>query len=165
MSWNDPESAICPTCGRLPLCEVVSWNHNDFPDANPETLSTSVWGSELKSQSVLLRSHAVHGLPLCEVVSWNNYIFWFCECRLGLPLCEVVSWNILYLSVIDLLNKSTSVWGSELKYAADGFTNLLDSSTSVWGSELKYQIQRKRLYHRLSTSVWGSELKCLYRSG
>ena len=80
-------------------------------------MSTSVWGSELKSRlrwslcqcsfclplcevvswniPISLSKSSSHRLPLCEVVSWNYYrsdkpIKMFCR----LPLCEVVSWNI-----------------------------------------------------------------------
>ena len=76
-------------------------------------------------------------LPLREVVSWNSH---FCQVPHSwqcLPLCEVVSWNLTFFREDTTSLRSTSAWGSELKYQMLPWHYRQDQSTSAWGSELK----------------------------
>ena len=95
-----------------------------------------MWGSELK-YTRMNNQNKIIGLPLCEVVSWNSYWTALSVFRYGLPLCEVVSWNLDFQWIHHRQPSSTSVWGSELKYACFPFSPPWILSTSVWGSELK----------------------------
>ena len=107
---------------------------------------------ELISQSKL-------SLPLCEVVSWNNPILNPPIVAPSLPLCEVVSWNVTVKVWYPMKEKSTSVWGSELKYPY--FRQLGESGTSLPQCEVvswNYTLSRCSFSVKWSTSVWGSEL-------
>ena len=98
--------------------------------------STSAWGSELKWNKCY-KKNKTFGLPLREVVSWNSH---FCQVPHSwqcLPLCEVVSWNLTFFREDTTSLRSTSAWGSELKYQMLPWHYRQDQSTSAWGSELK----------------------------
>ena len=97
--------------------------------------STSVWGSELKS-FISIYHPSCYSLPLCEVVSWNVIYLFINFPWSRLPLCEVVSWNKEILLWKSAFTRSTSVWGSELKFLCCQDCSCFVLSTSVWGSEL-----------------------------
>ena len=115
VSWNfSPGYTYIQCICRLPLREVVSWNHGR------SGVGTLQWS-----------------LPLREVVSWNSH---FCQVPHSwqcLPLCEVVSWNLTFFREDTTSLRSTSAWGSELKYQMLPWHYRQDQSTSAWGSELK----------------------------
>ena len=158
MSWNDHCKHCWDHHTGLPLCEVVSWNIRLHGIKSVKYLSTSVWGSELKS-FISIYHPSCYSLPLCEVVSWNK---------------EILLWKSAF-------TRSTSVWGSELKFLCCQDCSCFVLSTSVWGSELKYWRKRWNMKQekslpqcevvswnytlsrcsfsvKWSTSVWGSEL-------
>ena len=120
--------------------------------------STSVWGSELK-YNTRHGSACNYSLPLCEVVSWNDLKGMLSERSTRLPLCEVVSWNKEILLWKSAFTRSTSVWGSELKYWRKRWNmkqekSLPQCEVVSWN----YTLSRCSFSVKWSTSVWGSEL-------
>ena len=73
-SWIEmvviPDSITLGT-GR-PLCEVVNWNFFVLYVNAYTTMSTSMWGRELKL-SICRKRRTHFRRPLCEVVNWNSY--------------------------------------------------------------------------------------------
>ena len=63
-------------CGRMPQrcqppCEAVSWNVLYHSVISQSRLSASLWGCELKSQTLELSTVRSGCQPPCEAVSWN----------------------------------------------------------------------------------------------
>ena len=109
-----PVWQAAPTC--QPPCEAVSWNTLHAFVKNWRQQSASLWGCELKSQTLELSTVRSGCQPPCEAVSWNRY-----ETRV-----EWVAW------------KSASLWGCELKYIEALTRKSKAGSASLWGCELKW---------------------------
>ena len=139
VSWNFDTLDSDEQKLSLPLREVVSWNVNKVYKKDLEKLSTSAWGSELKSVWCFRNQNVQVRLPLREVVSWNKRATLQPAGRKSLPLREVVSWNCNGVGETDDPYLSTSAWGSELKCPYCNWILCSPQSTSAWGSELKYK--------------------------
>ena len=100
--------------------------------------------------------------PPCEAVSWNtsqatHYTLVSCQ-----PPCEAVSWNAWHGTENQLVKKSASLWGCELKYGGQVYQKhrtYVSLLVRLW-----VEIPTPRTYHvtcSSSASLWGCELKCL----
>ena len=109
-----PVWQAAPTC--QPPCEAVSWNTLHAFVKNWRQQSASLWGCELKSQTLELSTVRSGCQPPCEAVSWNR-----CIC---------------YSPSVGLM--SASLWGCELKYIEALTRKSKAGSASLWGCELKW---------------------------
>ena len=134
-----PVWQAAPTC--QPPCEAVSWNTLHAFVKNWRQQSASLWGCELKSQTLELSTVRSGCQPPCEAVSWNR-----CIC---------------YSPSVGLM--SASLWGCELKYIEALTRKSKAGSASLWGCELKYERRKQKEWKTWSASLWGCELKSLYQ--
>ena len=95
-----PVWQAAPTC--QPPCEAVSWNTLHAFVKNWRQQSASLWGCELKSQTLELSTVRSGCQPPCEAVSWNTKEENKKNGRLGQPPCEAVSWNLSIRCIIEL---------------------------------------------------------------
>ena len=91
-----------------PPCEAVSWNTLHAFVKNWRQQSASLWGCELKSQTLELSTVRSGCQPPCEAVSWNTSKHSPVSLKQGQPPCEAVSWNGLmsfddFVSIVSLL--------------------------------------------------------------
>ena len=145
MSWNNLYTLGASLKFRRPPCEVVSWNLSGRKVGNHCISSTSLWGRELKFP--LFRRYLLGFRVDLLVRSWVEiskvpFLNFFLRVDL-----LVRSW--VEISIIEEcydFDRSTSLWGRELKCKRWLISKRQHGSTSLWGRELKWKTNGKNFH-------------------